>query len=151
MKAYKQKVIPEILTNSAVFKNQIRAKLNVFAEAYYHKNIKGKSVLNVCSNHVIHFYAGGGKKIVYGSALYPYKAMVLVKLLEAMKYATLNNFGLRKEKDSPSVLGYLNYKVKVRIDGEIKNFRISCILNKDGKVFYNHEMNKPPRTKVLKP
>lgn len=43
---YKQKVIPEILTDIKTFEGLTRTKLNLFVEAYYHKNLKGKSVVN---------------------------------------------------------------------------------------------------------
>ncbi len=130
-----------------MFKKQSRAKLNLFAEAYYHKNIKGKSVVNLATGYIINFGEQGKRKITRGSALYPYKAIALLKFIPMVKYAEFSNYGQPKKTDKDGVLFYLNFKSKILIDNKIENFRISCKIYKNGKIFYNHESNlkKPNR------
>lgn len=140
-KKYKQIVIPEILTDIKTFQGLTRKKLNLFAEAYYHKNLKGKSVVNKHLGITVTFSNEGERKIYRGSALYPYKAIVLLKLKQLVEVAEYNNFGKPKPNDPKTLQGYLNFKVKCKIDGVVKNFRIALLLYKNNKLFYNHEMN----------
>jgi hypothetical protein len=140
-KKYKQIIVPEILTDIKTFKGLSRQKLNLFAEAYYHKNLKGKSVVNKHLGITVNFTENGSRKIYRGSALYPYKAIVLLKIKELMQHAEYNNFGKPKASDPKTLQGYLNFKVKCKINKEIKNFRITVLLYKSNKAFYNHEMN----------
>lgn len=151
MSKYKQEYIPEILTSSDTFKGLSRKKLNLFAEAYYFKNLKGKTAVNKHIGITIQFHNTASKKITRGSALYPYKAIVLIKLKELLENAEYNNFGKAKPTDSKDLQGYLNFKGKVKIDGTIKNYRITVLLYKDNKAFYNHEMNIERDKKSLIP
>jgi hypothetical protein len=146
--AYKQQIIPEILTSSSAFKNLSRNKLKVFTEAYYHKNIKGTSVINQHLGLTILFTEDGKRKLTHGSALYPNKAIALIKLREMLRYAEYSNFGARKATDPKTLRGYLNFKVKCRIDGHVKNFHLTVKLFNNNKAYYCHELNqvkKKPR------
>ena len=62
----------------------------------------------------------------------------LERLIEVAEY---NNLGRRKDTDKETVLGYLNFKAKVKIDTKVENVRISVLLKKNGKAYYNHEVN----------
>lgn len=150
MAKYKQTVIPEILTSSKTFKGLSRKQLNLFAEAYYHKNLKGTSVVNKHLGIKIDFHTKGGRKITYGSALYPYKAIVLLKLKDLLENAEYNNFGKAKLTDPKNLRGYLNFKGKIKIDNEVKTYRITVLLYKNNQAYYNHDMNIV-RTKKPKP
>jgi hypothetical protein len=77
---YKQKVVPEILTSSATFKNLSRQRLKFFCNEFYRKHIKGTSVVNLSTGYLINFTESGNKKVTHGGSLYPKKAMLLIKL-----------------------------------------------------------------------
>ena len=139
---YKQKTIPEILTSSLLFKGLSRAKLNLFVSAFYEKNLRNKTITNLHTGYEIKITRQGVNKITKGSSLYPFKAIVLIKLLELIKYAEFSNFGPPKESDPKELFCYVNFKVKCRIDKKIQHFRISCKVDKNGRIFYNHEKNK---------
>ncbi|MCL2417142.1 MAG: hypothetical protein FWD02_04320 [Bacteroidales bacterium] len=51
---------------------------------------------------------------------------------------------MRKPNDKTNVVGFMNFKGKVRINGTIQNVRLSVMLRTDGKFFYNHEVNIIP-------
>jgi len=134
MKKYKQTFIPSVSTG--IIKNSIAA-----AKEYYAKNLQGKSVVNKHLGIRIRFTGVGRDKVTFGGAIHKKKVAVLQCLLELLEVAELNNFGRRKEKDKQNVLGYLNFKAKVKIDGVLEHIRIAVILKSDGKVYYNHEIN----------
>lgn len=58
-----------------------------------------------------------------------------------MQLAEYNNFGKPKPNDPKTLQGYLNFKVKCKVDRVIKTYRITVLLYKNNKAFYNHEMN----------
>lgn len=137
-----KKQLPEILTNTKVFQNITLKKLKVFAEAYYEKNYKGKKVKNTETGFEIIFASSGIRKVTRGSALYYKKGAALIVLRDLIKTAKFSNFGIRKPKDEPSLIGYLNFKSKAKIDGKIEHFHIVVKLNSSGKFFYTHEINR---------
>ena len=141
MKKYKQIEIPSV--NEVVVKH-----LGKYVKSYYEKNIQGHSVINEHLGITVSFTSLGKGKIAYGGKeLYAKKVAVVQCLLELMRVAKYNNFGIRKESDKSNVVGFLNFKGKVRITGKIENFRLSVMLRTDGKFFYNHEVNVMPRKK----
>ncbi len=141
---YKQKIIPEVLTNSATFYNQPKKKIGLFLIAYYEKNLKGKSVKNLSTGITINFTTDGQRKISKGSAAYSKKAMLLIKLIDILKYAEFSNFGLRKDSDVKNLIGFINFKAKVKIDNKIENVRIAIKMYNNGKFFYSMDVNKKP-------
>lgn len=52
-----------------------------------------------------------------------------------------NNFGNPKEKDSPEIIGYLNFKGRCKIDSKTVNVRIAVQIQKQAKFYYNIEVN----------
>ena len=109
---------------------------------YYRANIKGKTAINTDKGYKIYFTnKPGGRKIAFGGSMYHLKAEAVKIIVELIETATYNNWGHRKVSDKIEVVGYLNFKAKGKIDGEIYNFRIAVQLRKDGKLYYNHEIN----------
>ena len=134
MKKYKQTLIPCVRTDG--FDNSTFA-----IREYYKSHLQGKCVINQHLKIPIHFTSLGKGKLAFGSGRYV-KRSVLVRCLEKLvAVAEFNNFGGRKITDKSSVLGYLNFKAKVKIDGKTENIRITVMLKRDGKVYYNHEVN----------
>ena len=141
MKKYKQTVIPSV--NEPMVKH-----LGKYVKSYYEENIQGHSVINEHLGITVSFTSVGKGKIAYGGKkLYVKKVAVVQCLLELMRVATYNNFGIRKPDDKSNVVGFLNFKGKVRINGKIENVRLSVMLRTDGKFFYNHEVNIIPKKK----
>jgi len=135
MKKYKQTFIPSVSTVG--FSSESK-----FVNDYYRQNIQGKSVVN---NHLkipIIFTGSGGRKVSYGGHKYVKKSAILQCLPKLLEVAEFNNFGNRKTSDNPLVMGYLNFKAKVKIDGKTENVRIAVTLRSDGKIYYNHEVNR---------
>ena len=63
--------------------------------------------------------------------MYSAKAPVIEHLETIIENSTYNNFGERKKNDPPNVIGYLNFKFKVIIDGKKRHVRISLRLDRD--------------------
>ena len=94
------------------------SELRAFTLDYYLSHLKGKKV--AIKNHLkeVIFTTKAGRKIAKGEAMYSEKAAVIEHLEELIKNSTYNNWGSRKETDSPNILGFLNFKSKLTIDGE---------------------------------
>jgi hypothetical protein len=133
-KKYKQTVIPSVKTG--VINNNRKAVFD-----YYKNNLQGKFAKNQQLGLKIYFTKMGKKEIAYGRAVHIKKTAILQCLPQLVEVAEYNNFGIRKPSDMSSIIGYLNFKAKVKIDGKIENIRLSVVFRKDGKVYYNHEVN----------
>jgi hypothetical protein len=135
MKKYKQIEIPSV--NEPTVEH-----LGKYIKTYYEKHIQGKSVINKHLGITVSFTSLGKGKIAYGNKIpYAEKAAVVQCLLKLMRVAKYNNFGVRKPNDKSNVVGFLNFKGKVKINGKTENIRLSVIFRTDGKFFYNHEVN----------
>jgi hypothetical protein len=108
---------------------------------YYNKHIEGKVVVNKDINIPIQFTKIGQSKIAYGEAIYRKKVAILQCLPEIIRNAKYNNYGNRKPQDAKKIIGYLNFKAKVLIDGKVENIRIAVRFQSNGKFYYNHEVN----------
>lgn len=75
--------------------------------------------------------------------MYLYKAVAVKVLPEIIAYAEFSNYGAPKQTDPVELLGYFNFKAKVKVDGMLKHLRIATLFyEKTGKLFYNLEVNK---------
>ena len=122
---------PEISTDT--FKDMKVSELRAFTLSYYLTHLKGKKV--AIKNHLkeVIFTTKAGRKIARGEAMYKEKAAVIERLEEVIKNSTYNNWGSRKTQDSPNILGYLNFKSKLTIDGEKRHVRIAISLTRERK------------------
>jgi len=133
-KKYKQIEIPSVNIIEPV--NRVK-----FIKEFYAENLQGKVVVNKDILLTIHFTSIGKYELAYAKAPYAKKIAVLQCLDRLLEVAEYNNFGQRKETDKQNILGYFNFKAKVKIDGNLEHIRISVVLKKDGKAYYNHEVN----------
>ena len=121
--------VPEVSTER--FKQVKVSELRAFTLDYYLSHLKGKKV--AIKNHLkeVIFTTKAGRKIAKGEAMYSEKAAVIEHLEELIKNSTYNNWGSRKETDSPNILGFLNFKSKLTIDGEKRHVRIAISLTRE--------------------
>ena len=136
----KQIVIPSC-TTPALWKTCTTADLKKEIKKYYQLHLQGKSVVNQCLGHRITLSAQGKNKITNGGAIYNKKAAVLLILPDLLRYAVYSNFGQRKPTDPTNLIGYFNFKAKCKIDGKVEYVRIAVLVYKDGKIYFNHEIN----------
>ena len=122
---------PEISIDT--FKDMKVSELRAFTLSYYLTHLKGKKV--AIKNHLkeVIFTTKAGRKIAKGEAMYKEKAAVVERLEELIKNSTYNNWGSRKTQDNPNILGYLNFKSKLTIDGEKRHVRIAISLTRERK------------------
>jgi len=120
---------PEI--DTARLKKMKVNELREFTLKYYNLYLKGeKENVEKHLKEVI-FTTKAGRKIAYGEAMYSAKAAVITHLKTLIKNSTYNNWGERKPQDNPNILGYLNFKSKITIDGQKRHLRISVIVDKE--------------------
>lgn len=134
-KKYKQTVIPSVKTG--VIGNNKKAIAD-----YYKLHLSG--VTTKPNRHIgviIKFNKYGQKELAYGRATHAKKTALMQCLPLLLEVAEYNNFGIRKPTDVASILGYMNFKAFVVIDGKKECARITCILRKDGNLYYNHEIS----------
>lgn len=118
-------------TDTARFKKMKVNELREFTLKYYNLYLKGeKENVEKHLKEVI-FTTKAGRKIAYGEAMYSAKAAVITHLKTLIKNSTYNNWGDRKPQDNPNILGYLNFKSKITIDGQKRHLRISVIVDKE--------------------
>ncbi len=138
---YKQVIIPEVSTDK--LKGLSKQELRKFVLDYYKKHYQNeKTIVNKSIGISVEFIGIGRKKTSYGGYMYIKKASVIKVLDKLIKYAEYNNWGERKKKDKKEVIGYLNFKSKVKIDGENEFFRINIQVRNDGKFHYSLELNR---------
>ena len=135
-KKYKQTEIPSVSTKDVPKKD--RAK---FVKEYYSVHLQGKSVINKHFGIKIIFNNIGKSELAHGRALHAKKVAILFCLADLVSEAEYSNFGNRKTSDLETVLGYLNFKAKVKIDDKIENVRITILLKTNLKAYYHHEVN----------
>ena len=127
---YRQTIIPSVETEK-------HTNLAKYIKDYYKEHFQGNSVVNAHIGIKITFTSLGKSELAHGRALHSKKAAIIKCLPTLLKYAEYNNFGIRKQTDQPSILGYLNFKAKVKINGKTENTRLTVLLKKDGQAFYH--------------
>jgi Large polyvalent protein-associated domain 3 len=114
----------------------------IYLNEHYRTHTKNKSVVNTQTGIEIFFNSDGRKKTAKRHNNL-HTSVVIKNVFTILKHAQYNNFGKPKPKhiiNFPSILMFINFKIKVRIDGVIRNFRISCMILKGNKVQYDlHE------------
>ena len=141
MSNYRQTTIPETNTENLIDKS--RDELRKFIRSYYHVTFQNKvTVKNLDLGITIGFIGEGKKKTAYGAAMYQKKAAAIMILDQLLIHAKFTNWGNRKETDKPEVLGYLNFKVKLKIDGKLIHFAINVEVRNNGKFHYSLDENR---------
>ena len=142
MKKYKQTKIP-----SVKIPDEWKILSGVQLRKIVYEHIKKNNIGFVRNNDTqinIAITVSSARKTAYGEAIYLKKAALALIIKDVLKYAKYNNFGKRKDSDSNDVLGYLNFKCKVKIDGKTECARIAVRFMRGGKFYYNVEINKKP-------
>ena len=139
--------VPEVSTER--FKQMSVPELREYTLEYYLENYGGKSISKNFfkeDNIQIEFFNTAGKKLQ--KPIYKEKVAVLEHLESLIKNSTYNNWGNRKESSPPNIIGYLNFKAKVTIDGEKRHVRISIAVDRDRKFrFKTLEVGANPKKK----
>ena len=139
--------VPEVSTE--MFKQMSVPELREYTLEYYLENYGGKSLSKKFFKEEdihIEFFNTAGKKLQ--KPIYKEKVAVLEHLESLIKNSTYNNWGNRKESSPPNIIGYLNFKAKVTIDGEKRHVRISIAVDEKRKFrFKTLEVGANPKKK----
>ena len=139
--------VPEVSTER--FKKMSVPELREYTLEYYLENYGRKSISKNFfkeDNIQIEFFNTAGKKLQ--KPIYKEKVAVLEHLESLIKNSTYNNWGNRKESSPPNIIGYLNFKAKVTIDGEKRHVRISIAVDEKRKFrFKTLEVGANPKKK----
>ena len=131
------------------FKKMSVPELREYTLEYYLENYGGKSISKNFfkeDNIQIEFFNTAGKKLQ--KPIYKEKVAILEHLESLIKNSTYNNWGNRKESSPPNIIGYLNFKAKVTIDGEKRHVRISIAVDEKRKFrFKTLEVGANPKKK----
>ena len=139
---YKQIIIPEVSTEK--WENlSLRDVQKKMAEHYRAKYPNTRTVKNQHLGIKIGFESDGLGKTCRGGSNYPTKNCLVEILDKLIRYAEFNNFGNRKPKDKPNVLGYLNFKAKAKINGKIEHIRLTIRITKrnEGRFTFHYSMS----------
>ena len=153
---YSQALFDDIGLNAPItevsterFKNMSVPELREYTLEYYLENYGGKSISKNFfkeDNIQIEFFNTAGKKLQ--KPIYKEKVAVLEHLEALIKNSTYNNWGNRKESSPPNIIGYLNFKAKLTIDGEKRHVRISIAVDEKRKFrFKTFEVGANPKKK----
>ena len=137
----KQKVIPE--TSILDFKDMSNKQLRDWCKNHY-ENYIGSTVKNDNIGIVIEFKRRGRKKTSHGSYMSKKKASVVKILKDVLQCAVYSNWGDRKATDPEDVIGYLNFKCKVRVDGVVSHFVLNvqlCSVN-NGRYCFHYSLDE---------
>jgi hypothetical protein len=140
MKKYKQTIIPETSTKDWTQLSVPEVRRKLFDE--YRRRYYGKKVINQCLGITIEFEREGARKTGYSNPTYSKKACLITILDQLIHYAEYNNWGDCKPTDPDHVIGFLNFKVKVRIDGVLEYVHLVIRVRNNGKFHYSMEVNK---------
>jgi len=132
------------------FKDFNKKELRQFLFDYYNTFLKGKTIAIENSLSKVELLSRSGRKITKESATYKAKTAVIEQFEDIIKKSTYNNWGKAKTTDSKDLLGYMNFKSKVVIDGEKRHVRISIEVFKDRRTLlksYDIGKKKHPSSK----
>jgi len=136
---YKQTVIPEV--SMGKWKELHKGEASDKMLNHYRTHYVGKRVINQHLGIAVEFNMKGAGKTTKGGPIYHEKKCLIEILDKMIEYAEYSNWGDRKESDPPHVIGYFNFKVKVKIDGKQEHVHLVVRLTKDGKFHYTYEVN----------
>ena len=115
-------------------------KLKKEMKSFYNTHLKGKTVKNKDKGISIILSSVGRNHVLYARAAGFEKLIAIKKLHEMVREAEYCNFKEPDADDGKDILGYMNFKVNVCINGETLLFRIVVRLTKNGKFFYDHSV-----------
>ncbi len=116
------------------------AKLKAQAKQFYNENLHGKCVVNKDKGVTVGFSSVGRKHVLYARNVGFEKLIAIFKLPEIISAAKFLNFKNADSDDHHTVVGYMNFKCPVKINGKLQHFRVAVRISKDGKFFYDHSV-----------
>jgi hypothetical protein len=142
IKTYKQVIIPEVSTEN--WENlTLKESRNKIFEYYRTHYPFDRTIVNQHLGITVRFESESYRKTSKGGKIYSEKSCLIEILDELILYAIFTNFGDRKRTDEPNVLGYLNFKVKVKINGKIEHIHLTIrITNRnEGRFTFHYSMS----------
>ncbi|MDR0814146.1 MAG: hypothetical protein LBN37_00175 [Bacteroidales bacterium] len=128
-------VQPKVTTKTEI------ANLRVSVKQFYNDHLKGKTVVNQDKGISVIFSRGGRDHVLYGRGIGFEKLIAITKLDDMVRNAKFCNFKNPDDDDDvKKIVGYMNFKVPVDINGQICHFRIVVRITMEGKFFYDHSV-----------
>ena len=147
---YVQRVIPSV-DFPEEWEGLGKYDLRNAVQSYMKAHFVGKTIKNEHLLIDIDITVKSCKKTARGEAMYRKKAAVCRILDKLLQYSAYNNFGKRKDDDSPDIIGYLNFKGYCYIDKRKECVRIAVRFQKGGKFYYSIEVNKKNGSTTQRP
>ncbi len=116
------------------------AKLKLRAKQFYNEKLHGKSVVNKDKGITVEFSSVGRNHVLYARNAGFEKLIAIFKLPEIVANAKFTNFKNPDQRDPAQVVGFMNFKCTVKINGKAQYFRVVVRLSKAGKFFYDHSV-----------
>lgn len=138
MSKYKQNIIPAV--DDSQFAGMKLGELKKYVRAFFNENFRNKTVKNTHKGISIKMSMSGLKHLFNARRSGFVKIKAVMALDEMLKYAEYSNFKEPDANDTLDILGYFNFKCKVKVEENVQNFRIVVRLTKDGKFYYDHSV-----------
>ena len=116
------------------------AELKLQVKKYYNDVLHGTSVVNKDKGITVTFSSVGRNHVLYARNAGFEKLVAIFKLPEIVSTATFLNFKNADENDHHSVVGYMNFKSMVSINGKAFQFRMVVRISTNGKFYYDHSV-----------
>ncbi len=136
MSNYKQKTIPVV--DDKQFAGMKLGKLKEYVKIYFNDNLRNMSVINQHKGISVKFSRKGFDHLIHARNVGYVKLKAVIVLKEMVENAVYLNFKDKDEDDTKDILGYFNFKSKVKVESKIQTFRIVIRLTKSGKFYYDH-------------
>ena len=114
--------------------------LKKIVKKYYDENLKGTTVINRDKGITVIFSNVGRNHVLYARKVGFEKLVAVFQLSEMVVNAVFTNFKGPDDDDFSNIIGYMNFKAKVNINGVTQAFRIVVRISKEGKFFYDHSV-----------
>ncbi len=126
------------IVEDSQFKGMKLGEIRNFVKAHYESKFKGKNVINEDKGITVTLGREGLHHTIYARNAGYIKLKALLIINEMIESAVYCNFKDADSDDPKDIIGYMNFKSKVIIEGLNHVFRISVRLSKEGKFFYDH-------------
>lgn len=115
-------------------------KLKLLTKQFYNEKLHGLKVTNIDKGITVLFSSVGRNHVLYARNAGFEKLIAIYKLPEIVKNAKFTNFKNPDARDAKNIIGFMNFKCPVKINGVMQYFRIVVRISTDGKFFYDHSV-----------
>jgi hypothetical protein len=115
-------------------------KLKLLAKQFYNEKLHGLKVINMDKGITALFSSVGRNHVLYARNAGFEKLIAIFKLPEIVQNAKFTNFKNPDARDAKNVIGFMNFKCPVKINGVMQYFRVVVRISTDGKFFYDHSV-----------